>query len=258
MQIDIETNRAFRYGDGLFETIIYKNNQLQHWKLHENRLQKSCKIMQFEANFLFENNFLYHQILAKLTLMQPFEKKRIRLQLWRKDGGLYTPITNEIEYAISITDFVEMPDNQSIAIGIAKDICLNYSAISMLKTTNALPYILAGLEKKARNLDDILLLDSQGNVSEGSSSNVFWESKNQIYTPSLDCGCIAGVTRKFILQSAKNKNITIIEGKFKVQDLKNADTIIFTNVASIKKINCLDDLTFKNNGNILSKIVPIL
>ncbi len=258
MEIDIDKNRAFRYGDGLFETVIYKNNQLQHWPLHINRLKKGCAIMQFESNFLFENDFLKSQVLSKIKTTEISKAKRIKIIVWRQDGGLYTPISNIINYEISISDLVINDIQILTKVGIAKNIFLNYSVTSMLKTTNAIPYVLAGLEKKNRNLDDILLLDNLGNIAEGSSSNIFWEKNDIIYTPSLTCGCIAGVGREYILLKAKEKNITIIDGQFKVEELKNADCVILTNVVGIKKIATIENHIIPNKLSVLSKILPEL
>lgn len=238
MEIKTKENRAFRYGDGLFETIIFKNKELQFWNLHLERLKKGCEILHFNANLLFENDFLKIKVLEKIEYIS--ENKKIRINIWRKDGGLYTPKTNEIDFKINIFDFEPQIEIENIEVGISKNVFLNYSAISMLKTTNSLLYVLAGIEKNERKIADILLLDNHGNISEGNMSNIFWEKSGIVYTPSLRCGCILGVRRANILNILKENQVQVIEGEFPVDNLYNADGIILTNVAGIKIINAIE------------------
>ena len=130
-----------------------------------------------------------------------------------------------------------------------------YNKISMLKTTNSLLYILAGLEKKERNLEDIILLDTDGNVAEGSMSNLFWEKDTIIYTPSIGCGCIAGVKRASIIQNLKAKNIELKIGKYTLDELKESDGAILTNVAGIKIIECFENVNINTEPKLLLSVV---
>ena len=104
--------------------------------------------------------------------------------------------------------------------------------ISNFKTCNSSPYILAGLNKQERNLDDVILLNDKGRISEASSSNIFFIKKNKIITPSLSEACIAGTMRKTILEIALEKKYIIQETQIKLTHLQNFEEIWLTNAIS--------------------------
>src|SRR5690606_2774505 len=91
------------------------------------------------------------------------------------------------------------------------------------------PYaILARLEAQAAGVDDALLLDDRGRVSEGPTWNVFWRKGRRLYTPSPACGVLQGVTRAAILQLARTTNLEPQEGRFPRSELDEADEIFAT------------------------------
>lgn len=242
-------NRAFRYGDGIFETIIFENSALKLWDLHLNRLKKGIEILKFEGVDLIE---IENQILAKI---QDHSKSyRIRLQLWRIDGGLYTPQTNQTQFFIAVSAYSKHTDIQVLDTDFAKSIYLNYSLISSLKTCNALPYVLASIEKKERNLGEIIILSSDGFLAECSASNLFWIKDNVLFTPSLSTGCVAGVMREHILNQAKTKNFKTEIGEWKPVVLNQADLVFCSNITGLRFLK-MDN---KNvNHNYAQKIINL-
>lgn len=140
-------NRAFRYGDGIFETIIFENTVLKNWNLHINRLKKSIEVLKFDA---IDIKKVGNQLIAKIP--DQSLSYRIRLQIWRAEGGLYTPKTNQTDIFIDIFPFEKSSNMQLLKTDFATSVYLNFSVFSSLKTCNALPYILASIEKKRTQL----------------------------------------------------------------------------------------------------------
>jgi branched-chain amino acid aminotransferase len=91
------------------------------------------------------------------------------------------------------------------------------------------PYaILARLEAEDGGADDALLLDDRGHVSEGPTWNVFWRRDRTLFTPSIDCGVLPGVTRAAILELAGAAGLDPAEGRYSRSDLDGADEIFAT------------------------------
>ena len=85
-------------------------------------------------------------------------------------------------------------------------------------------------EALSKGADEALLLDKNGNISEGSGENIFIVKNGEIYTPKADY-CLNGLTRQSIIQIAKDQNIKVIETNLKYEDLVMADEAFFTGTA---------------------------
>lgn len=103
------------------------------------------------------------------------------------------------------------------------------SLFSRVKSTNRLLYEISFQQAKQKGFDEAIILNERGYITEASRSNVFFAKDNNLFTPSLDCGCLEGVTRKIIFEQAKKHKINISEGKFTLFDLYEADEAFLSN-----------------------------
>ena len=101
--------------------------------------------------------------------------------------------------------------------------------LSQIKTTNSIPNVLAGIYKDENNLDECIMLNDLGRITEAISSNIFLYKNHNIYTPALDEGCMDGVMRRQILKVAGEMNINIFEGMLNGSMLLQADEMFLTN-----------------------------
>lgn len=112
--------------------------------------------------------------------------------------------------------------------------------LAQIKTTNRALYERAFNQAKAIDFDEAIILNKQGNITEGTRSNIFFAKNNTLCTPALECGCLAGITRRAILDLAKKFKIKVKMGKFSLQDLYQADEAFLTNslmgVMPLKKV----------------------
>ncbi|NJN77967.1 MAG: aminotransferase class IV [Saprospiraceae bacterium] len=157
---------------------------------------------------------------------------RIRLTVFRNDGGFYTPLTNQASYILEL----ELLKNELFTwnkkgqeIGVFEEIELNKGKLQNLKTANSLPYVLAGLYKKKQGLDDVLLVNTEGRIVESIHSNVFFIKGNSLITPALKEGCTAGTIRKSILKIGKDLGMKVVKGKCDISLLNEADEVFLTN-----------------------------
>jgi len=232
-------NRAFLYGDALFETIRMFDGNLPFLHLHMERLLAGLNFFQFKIPKKYTSKFFQKEIkkIAK-------GNARIRITVFRSKGGLYTPKNNRPQFLITTSPLLNAEfkfHKKGLNVGVFEASQLKCSPVSNLKTCNSLPYILAGLYKKEQNLDDCILINEKGKIAEASSSNIFLLQKNKLITPSLSEGCINGTMRKVILEIATIENIHIIEKPINVSELKKAKEIFLTN--SIQGIKWVKNIT---------------
>lgn len=241
----LSENRAFQYGDGLFESMIMKGDEVKYLEDHLIRLKSGMKVLKM----IWESDFNYDIILGlvkKLAKANTLDGQdcRIKLQVWRKSGGLYTPKHSSIDFLMSIKPFLQPESFLKEKVAFSQEVTLNYTPFSRFKNCNAIPYVLAGIERKERQLDDLVLKDNYGNISECCSANIFWRSGENWYTPSLETGCVEGIMRKEVLGRMKKKSININEGKFGEEYLLKAKQVFACNVTGYYPIKRIEGKEF--------------
>jgi branched-subunit amino acid aminotransferase/4-amino-4-deoxychorismate lyase len=247
-------DRSFNYGDGLFETMISKDGQIRWLDDHWERLQKGCKVLGFKLADGFSQTFVNTIVNELISKNQIQSQVRVKLKVWRISGGLYTPKKNETHFLIIVSPY--QPTFKIIEhVDFSERVHLQYSIFSSLKTSSALPYVIAGLEKKERSLEEIILTDTRGNISECLSSNIFWFKNNTAYTPSLSTGCLEGIARKNLIRFLKDNQVDLAEGEFNKQELLLADTIITTNVAGVHYFKSLRGVHLKTKNTLVQKFI---
>jgi len=143
-------------------------------------------------------------------------------------------------------------------VGLSKNYHTQYSPISFAKTSNALTYVLAGHEKRQNGLDDILLTDNHGNISESHIGNIFWVIDHEVFTPKLTTGCVSGVMREFILDFYLQQNKPVIEVECTVSTLKHAQSIFMTNASGISFLKEFNGASLQNPKPILEGLIKRL
>lgn len=240
-------NRAFLYGDSIFETMFVSGGIIHFFDEHMNRLLQGMNVLKYiiPDKFTIFKNKLEDEILQLMFKNKLFKSARIRLTVFRKPGDLYTPVNNELEYIITAKDPENdkyVLNNSGYLIDLYDEIKKPINQFSPYKTANSLIYSLAGVYKKEHNLDDCLICNENGNIIESISSNVFLFIDNKLITPSIQEGCINGIIRNQIINFAKLHEINCIEQSVCQNDLLKADEIFLTN--SIKGIQWV--VAYKN------------
>jgi branched-chain amino acid aminotransferase len=225
------SNRAYRYGDGLFETMRMMEGNLMYFKFHIERLFRGMDALKLKYHKAFDQEFIASEIFSLARTNKIYKNARIRFSVFRDDGGWYTPEKNTFQYVIEIEslDSAAYNSERGLIVDVYKDLRKDFSSISALKTINALPYVLAGVYRKENQLDECILLNREDNIVESISSNVFLVKENKVYTPSINEGCIDGVMRKVVIELLKKKGITLYETKLPVALLEHSDEIFLTN-----------------------------
>lgn len=225
------SNRAFRYGDSLFESIRLTNNKVMFLRDHINRLKLGMTVLRMNVPAEFNTENIYAQIIELLKHNVHARNARIRLTVFRNGEGYYTPETNDISYLIESVslDGGYTLNHKGLWVDLFADIRKPINKLSGIKTGNALLYTMAGLSKQSMKLDDCLLVNETGNICEAISSNLFVVKNGTLYTPPLTEGCVAGVMRKQVMQIAHQKKILTFESPISNYTLLNGDEVFLTN-----------------------------
>ena len=226
-------NRAFKYGDGVFETIKYANGKILFWEDHYFRLMSSMRILRMEIPMDFSPETLEERILETISANHAEQDaNRIRLTVYRAGAGRYTPETNEIEYLVESEKWPQASyelNESGLSIDLFKDYYKQKGLLSNLKTANSLLYVLAGIFKNENRLDECVLLNDDKHVVEAISSNLFMVKDGVLHTPATDTGCLKGVMRKNIIALARKMKLQVIEDRFSPFELQKADEVWLTN-----------------------------
>jgi len=222
-----QTQRALFYGDALFETIRVFDGKTPLLTRHWGRLSAGLRSLGFEIPSGWSTSYFEKEILR----ISP-KNARVRLTVWRSPGGKYAPVDNTPQFLITAEAMSEaqlMWPKNGLELGLCQSVLLPVDAFSNLKTLNAPRYVAASREAQANHWDDALLLNAHGRVCEATSSNVFWWEGDLLCTVPLSEGCVAGVFRAFVLETASGLGIQIVEKAATPETLLAAAEIFLTN-----------------------------
>jgi branched-chain amino acid aminotransferase len=224
-------NRAFRYGDALFESIRLCNNKVMFLRDHVTRLKLGMTVLRMNLPAEFNSENIYELILELLKQNNQSSNARIRLTVFRNEGGYYSPETNDISFLIETEEISDayLLNQKGLWVDIYSEIKKPINKLSGLKTANALIYVMAGLAKQSMKLDECFLINEKGTICESISSNIFVVKNGTICTPPLSDGCLEGVMRKQIIEIAAQHKILAFENTVTINTLMNGDEIFLTN-----------------------------
>ena len=230
-------NRGFKYGDAVFETLKVNGTKILYLEDHYFRLMASMRMIRMEIPMNFTMEFFESEILSAIQESgEGGPSYRVRFSVYRKDGGLYTPKTNDVEYVIDIKSLeheLYLFNETSYEIELFKDHYICPQILSTLKTNNSVINVIGSVFAEENNYQNCLLLNTDKRIVEALNANVFVVKDNHIKTPGLDDGCIKGVMRRQLIEMIKLiPDYTFEEAKVSPFELQKADEIFLTNVIS--------------------------
>ncbi|MES2060923.1 MAG: aminotransferase class IV [Bacteroidota bacterium] len=224
-------NRAFRYGDGLFESMRLMKGKLKFPELHAERLQKGMKALKIDGYSQADSWFLKEKV-EELARRNKIKHGRLRLTVFRDAEGLYAPTQNKMAYCLEIQP-IEEPryflNERGLIMDVYTELPKPLNWLSNIKTCNSLIYVMAGIYKQQNKLDDVFLINQNRFLCEANSSNIFVWYQNHLYTPALSEGCVEGVMRRVVMQLALDNNIPVTEAQINPEILNQADEVFLTN-----------------------------
>lgn len=230
-------DRGFLFGDGIFETMKFIDSKICFFELHQQRLLHGLEDIKIKLSLVdLESKIL------KLTSLNMEDNCIIRISITRGIGSQgYMPNVSMPTLIIEtkpLTNFDYKP--KSLMISSYEKISQRALPIQS-KLMQGLNSTLALIEARENFHFDAILLNANNELTEASSSNVFWLIDSVLHTPSLLSGILNGVTRRRLIRSCINTN----EGRYNIPNICKAELIFLTN--TVYDLIPVTKLFHKNN-----------
>lgn len=214
-------DEGFLYAEGLFETMRTYDGEVFLLDRHIARLINSCKIMDIARP---KKELLKKAVLETLKANK-FDSGYVRLSVWKKSKG-----TGIFVFTKVVPFYLAKDYQNGFSAVILRDIRQNESSpLVKVKSLNHYFYILLGKRAKRLGSDEAIILNSKGNVCEGTRSNIFIVNQDNIFTPLVDSGCLPGITRQVVMEIAKQLGMNLKETELKQRDLLKSQEAFLTN-----------------------------
>ena len=224
------SDRGFAYGQGVFETIRICNGQPTLWQQHLLRLQQGCQRLAIVLPSDIEQ--LLRQDVD--SLCQAGEEGVIKVIVTAGSGGrgYAAPEAMQAQRIVSLFPLPNYPAARSEQ-GIRVITC-NYRLplnpqLAGIKHLNRLDQVLARAEWQDSAIAEGIVLDVNGQVIEGTMSNLFAVQDGVLITPVLEQAGVRGVMRGFILDTAQTMGLESREVSLGADEFKNADEVFISN-----------------------------
>lgn len=225
-------NRSFRYGDGFFETIKVVNGTIPLWNYHAQRLFSTLDALQFERQNYLTPNQLNDTIIQLVNKNQHQKIARVRLTIYRGEGGIYDQINHKPNILIQSWELNEANNTlneNGLVIGWYEGGFKAADALANFKTNSYLLYVLAAMHVKQQHWNDALVLNHNNNICDATIANIWTIKDGIIYTPPLADGPVAGTMRKYLLDHLAGAGFEVREQSLTLNDLNVADECFLSN-----------------------------
>ncbi len=232
------------YGDGVFEGLRFYSNKVFQLEAHLQRLQESADAISLKIP-LSPDQIL--QAIKQIIQQYPQDSGYLRLVITRGIGSLgidplKCPQANLFIIADELAVINTTHSDQGIKLLVASTRRMPAECLDpKIKSLNYLNNILARIEANKAGMDEALMLNTQGFITEGTVDNIFMIKDQQLITPSPSDGLLLGITRDVILQIAKQLGLTTKEISMTPDYLMQADECFLTGTGAelipVKQIN---------------------
>lgn len=244
-------NRSFRYGDGFFETIMWNSGKILLEQNHMERLFHTLEILKFKPPNYFNAGYISQAIHSLVQKNKHHRLARVRVTIYRGDGGIYDEEHHFPHILIQTWDLNESNNRlneNGLEIGIFSKAIKSADHFSMIKSNNYLPYVMAALWAKEEKLNDAILLNNKGFLVDSTIANIFIIANGIIKTPPIDDGPVAGVMRKHVIQALRKHQFEVVESSITVKDLETASEIFLTNaIYGIRWVKKIGEVHYSND-----------
>lgn len=248
-------DRGFAYGDGVFETCKLHNAKIPLWDLHKDRLLNSCAKLSIPVSLDVIESQL--EDLIAIVAVEDSRNAVVKITVTRGQSGRGYRFLDAIEPTIvigvfSVLTYPQKNFSEGVAVRLCNQRLSCNSSLAGLKHLNRLEQVLARAEWQDESIPEGILLDTQNNLIEAVFSNIFLISHGQLQTPDLSEAGVAGVMRRFIVETLAPKiGLKVDIKKLSLDDLLNADAAFLCNslygIWPVQKVFAAQVHTFESN-----------
>lgn len=224
MQIILDD--CYQFGLGLFETIAIENNKPLLLSYHLERLQNSIEtfgINQTVSKKQIEDYLIKHDLLHHALKIMVSDKNLL--------------------FTIRPNPYTKEQYSQGFSLDYSPVMRNETSILTHHKTMNYGDCILEKRRTKLLGVDELLFLNSRGEICEGTTTNIFFVKSGIIYTPPVSCGLLPGIMRRYIIET-----YPVVEKVLHLEDISQMEECFVTNsLLGIMKVTSVSNVTFSKN-----------
>jgi branched-chain amino acid aminotransferase len=231
---------ALHYGTAVFEgirayetergTAIFRNRD------HLERLEQSSKLYYMDLPYTKEQ---LRESMHELIVRNGYKSCYIRPLVWRGHGPMgLNPLENPVEAMIAVWEWGAYLGEEGQRNGVRAKVSSwrRISPASLMPHAKAsgqyLNSVLAKIESLKAGYEEAILLDDQSNVCEGTGENIFVVKEGVIYTPPQSASILDGISRKSVMQIARDLGYELVERDIARAELGMADEVFLTGTAA--------------------------
>ncbi len=211
---------------GVFETMSARKGRIIRLEDHLRRLSRGLKVLSIRRTGLFA---AIRENICQVLKVNRLQDARVRVMVWQKRGPA-SPAGGRLHRAIIAEPF-HPPAARQYAKGFNVMLTSGHRRRTPVPIKSLDYHIFRKSFQKARSagFDDALLLNSKGELVEGSRTNIFLVKDGVLLTPPVAAGCLPGITRQAVLERARRLKIRCVSQPLKAADLLEADEAFLTN-----------------------------
>ena len=224
-------------GDGVFETllVVRSDEAMAAFAVrrHLERLRRSARALRFECPHSDDE---LRAAIAQCLDAAP-SAGIVRITATSGGGPLGSGRSGALPSTIVIAGNQPPDYPPGTAVAVVPFTRNERGAMAGVKTTSYAENVLALDMARRRGASEAIFADTQGRVSEGTGSNIFWSDGERLHTPPLDTGCLAGVTRDLIME-----RLDVAETHLPVEDLRRVpEAFLASSTRAVQSIARIDD-----------------
>ncbi len=221
-------DRSFLYGDGLFETLRVCRGRPFRWRQHLERLHHGAEFLGLKMPFADDAVTGFAEELIAVNhlpdgLMRITLSRGVGVRGYSPKGADRPTLVMSLHPLPALEESPRgwrlLTSSRRLPAG---------ESLAQYKTANKLAQILARAEADAAGADEALLLNTDGFVVEGASSNLFWVQAGVVCTPPMTSGVLAGVTRAVVLELCGELALPVQESTVTPAELRQAEGVFLT------------------------------
>ena len=236
-------DHGFTVGDGVFESLITYSGKAFGVREHWERLERSAAVLGIPVPSLE----MFTEGIEEIIAANKLDTARLRVTLTGGEAPLGSEKAAETQttFVVASMDVPQRPPLAKIAtVPWPRN---ERGALAQVKSVSYAENVIALAAAKSRGAQEAILANTQGNLCEGTGSNIFLVLDGQLHTPPLSCGCLAGVTRHFVLQLCGQLEIPVLQTPVPMSRLYEATEAFLTSTyREVQAIASVDEHHFSS------------
>ncbi len=230
-------DRGFTLGHGLFETVLWVNDVLEHWDAHLERMTRGCRALGLPPP---DPTAAHAAALAALQAAGRPDRAAVRLNWSGGSGARGLDPPAEPSPRLTVTAAPAVLPRGPITLATAKVRRNDRSPASRLKTLSYLDNVLARTEARAAGAEEALMLNTAGEVACAAAANVFWVRHDEVFTPALECGVLDGILRREVIAACHGLGLQVEEVFANSGRLAGAAMFVSNSLIGVRAVASLD------------------